>query len=192
LVYNRLTDFYFEAPAQRVLKRAHDAQLAVVSPAPEHHASYADKRNLGLLAPACLAAFGASTEQIAALADVPQTMTVTQAAADQLWAERKGLFFKPHAGFGSRAVYRGSKLTRKVWQQMLGANYLAQPLVEPGRRALPSEQQAVSGESRPLKFDVRLYTYRGEALLTTARLYRGQTTNFRTAGGGFAPVVRLP
>ncbi|MFK7915894.1 MAG: hypothetical protein AB8B93_18420, partial [Pseudomonadales bacterium] len=47
LVYNRLTDFYFEAPAQRVLKRAHDAQLAVVSPAPEHHASYADKRNLG-------------------------------------------------------------------------------------------------------------------------------------------------
>jgi len=25
-----------------------------------------------------------------------------------------------------------------------------------------------------------------------ARLYRGQTTNFRTPGGGFAPVYRLP
>ena len=25
----------------------------------------------------------------------------------------------------------------------------------------------------------------------TARLYQGQTTNFRTAGGGFAPVIEL-
>ena len=26
----------------------------------------------------------------------------------------------------------------------------------------------------------------------TARLYQGQTTNFRTPGGGFAPVLALP
>jgi hypothetical protein len=28
--------------------------------------------------------------------------------------------------------------------------------------------------------------------LRAARLYRGQTTNFRTPGGGFAPVLTLP
>jgi hypothetical protein len=29
-------------------------------------------------------------------------------------------------------------------------------------------------------------------LLLAARLYQGQTTNFRTPGGGFAPVVVVP
>jgi hypothetical protein len=47
----------------------------------------------------------------------------------------------------------------------------------------------VDDEREMLKVDVRLYTYRGELLLAAARLYRGQTTNFRTPGGGFAPVL---
>ncbi len=38
------------------------------------------------------------------------------------------------------------------------------------------------------KMYVRLYTYSGQVLLVAARLYQGQTTNFRTPGGGFAPV----
>ena len=39
-----------------------------------------------------------------------------------------------------------------------------------------------------LKYDVRNYTFEGEVLLLAARLYQGQTTNFRTEGGGFAAV----
>ena len=39
-----------------------------------------------------------------------------------------------------------------------------------------------------LKVDLRNYVYDGEVLLIAARLYQGQTTNFRTPGGGFAPV----
>jgi hypothetical protein len=39
--------------------------------------------------------------------------------------------------------------------------------------------------------DVRLYTYAGQLLLSAARLYQGQTTNFRTPGGGFAPVLTI-
>jgi hypothetical protein len=38
------------------------------------------------------------------------------------------------------------------------------------------------------KTDARLYVYDGEILLTAARLYEGQATNFRTPGSGFAPV----
>ena len=38
------------------------------------------------------------------------------------------------------------------------------------------------------KADIRLFTYDGHVLLAVARLYQGQTTNFRTPGGGFAPV----
>jgi hypothetical protein len=34
--------------------------------------------------------------------------------------------------------------------------------------------------------------YRGRVQLISARLYQGQTTNFRTPGGGFAPVLTVP
>ena len=43
-----------------------------------------------------------------------------------------------------------------------------------------------------LKFDLRDYTYDGRGQWVAARLYQGQTTNFRTPGGGFAPVYEGP
>lgn len=46
----------------------------------------------------------------------------------------------------------------------------------------------IDGAPHTRKMDVRLYTYSGSVLLAAARLYQGQTTNFRTEGGGFAPV----
>ena len=41
------------------------------------------------------------------------------------------------------------------------------------------------------KVDIRCYAYAGRVQLMAARLYQGQTTNFRTAGGGFAPVYTV-
>lgn len=43
-------------------------------------------------------------------------------------------------------------------------------------------------EAISLKYDLRVYAYDGQIQLLAARLYQGQTTNFRTPGGGFAPV----
>ena len=103
-------------------------------------------------------------------------------AAYTLWAERKNWFFKPAAGFGSKASYRGDKLTRRVWDEIARGNYVAQKIVAPSERH-------VNPGSDPLKVDIRCYAYRGEVLLYAARMYQGQTTNFRTPGGGFAPVL---
>jgi hypothetical protein len=50
----------------------------------------------------------------------------------------------------------------------------------------------VAGAATELKFDVRAYTYGGQVQLLAARTYSGQTTNFRTEGGGFAPVLVAP
>ena len=47
----------------------------------------------------------------------------------------------------------------------------------------------LTGESVMLKYDLRVYAYAGAIQLLAARLYQGQTTNFRTPGGGFAPVI---
>lgn len=48
--------------------------------------------------------------------------------------------------------------------------------------------QLVNKEQTVLKMDIRAYVYNSEIQLLAARLYQGQTTNFRTQGGGFAPV----
>lgn len=184
LVYNRLVDFTLAAPQSGSLKAAWAQGAVVVTPNPFHHALMADKRNLVLLSdPHALADCGASPGMIAALAVLPRTEPVTSANAEGLWAGRKSLFFKPVSGYGGKAVYRGDKLTRSAWNDILAADYVAQALAPPGER-----QVMIDGLPQARKMDVRLFTYGGEPLLAAARLYQGQTTNFRTPGGGFAPV----
>lgn len=189
LVYNRLTDFYFEAGACAALREAWLQDAAVITPHPRAHALYADKRNLALLSDAdALEQLGVPEATRALLAaHVPRTEIVTAANAERLWQARKGLFFKPFAGFGSRAAYRGDKLTQRVWQEISAGGYIAQALVAPGARMLSAQEAA-----QVLKFDLRAYAYAGRVQWTAARLYQGQTTNFRTPGGGFAPVYQIP
>lgn len=188
-VYNRLTDFPLASSAAAALRAAHASDAVVLSPHPRAHALYANKRNLSLLCdPAFLAETSLSAQERALLlASVPSAEVVGAARADALWAARRDYFFKPLSGFGGRAAYRGDKLTRRVWETILGGDYLAQRLAPPSERLVP-----VAAEATRLKLDVRAYAYAGRILLLAARLYRGQTTNFRTPGGGFAPVWVLP
>ncbi|MGE5623039.1 MAG: hypothetical protein ACM3WS_07790 [Bacillota bacterium] len=189
MVYNRLTDFLLEAPASAALRAAYLANAVVLTPHPQAHALYADKRNLGLLSDVhCLQQLGVPEEiQAILLSGIPRTEIVNPENADRLWAGRRQLFFKPAAGYGGRAAYRGDKLTKRVWQEILAGGYVAQSVVAPGERIIdPRDGQ------RALKFDVRNYVYDGGVQWMAARLYQGQTTNFRTPGGGFAPIYGLP
>lgn len=188
LVYNRLVDFGLEAPEHAALRSAWLEESAVITPNPHTHALFADKRNLAALSdPASLERWGLSAENIDVLRrGVPPTIRVTKENASTLWQERRQWFFKPVAGHGSKGVYRGSKLTKKTFAQILESDYIAQAFVPPSERLV-----RVDGERENLKVDVRLYTYCGGVLLAAARLYRGQTTNFRTPGGGFAPLLLM-
>ena len=185
-VYNRLTDFALSTPASAALRSAYLSGDVAVSPHPRAHALYADKRALTLVGDAAfLHAAGLDAADVATLtAAVPETRCLTPEVRDALWADRRHWFFKPAAGFGSRASYRGDKLTRRVWEEIAQGTYVAQRLVPPSERMLP-------GDGGRLKVDLRCYAYRGEVLLFAARTYQGQTTNFRTPGGGFAPVLAL-
>lgn len=189
LVYNRLTDFDLSQPGHEALRTAYEAGAAVLTPHPRAHALYADKRNLVALSDdAQLAAWGAPAPDRDVLrAVVPRTELVTPAAAERLWSERRRLFFKPTGGYGSRGAYRGDKLTRRVWGEIAAGGFVAQALVPPSERIVD-----VDGQATRLKLDVRAYAYAGQVQLLAARTYAGQTTNFRTAGGGFSPVVVLP
>lgn len=189
LVYNRLTDFDLSQPGHEALRAAYEAGAAVVTPHPRAHALHADKRNLVALSDdESLTAWGCPTQDREVLhAVVPHTQLVTPANAERLWSERRHLFFKPTAGYGSRGAYRGDKLTRRVWNEIAAGGFVAQALVPPSERIVD-----VEGQAKRLKLDVRAYAYAGQVQLLAARTYAGQTTNFRTAGGGFSPVVVLP
>jgi len=185
IVYNRLTDFYLEDPRHSALRLAYLAGQVLLTPHPQAHALYADKRNLMVLSDAnALQAMGLPAHDAMTLAlAVPQTVALGPDNAETLWRERRDWFFKPATGYGSRAAYRGDKITKGVWQSLLAAgDTMAQRIVRPGARTLGEGQQA-------FKFDLRNYAYNGQVQWVAARLYQGQTTNFRTPGGGFAPVV---
>jgi len=185
LVYNRLTDFSLELPEHAALRDAYLNGQVVLTPHPRAHALYADKRNLGVLTDATqLRACGVTDAVVTTLlSGIPRTETVTPADAERLWSNRRKLFFKPVAGYGSKAAYRGEKLTRRVWEEVLAGRYVAQAFVPPSERVIRDAASPLA-----LKLDLRNYVYNGAVQLLAARLYQGQTTNFRTPGGGFAPV----
>jgi len=193
LVYNRVTDFTLTHDASGALTHCWQAQVAgiksgtLITPHPVAHALWADKRNLDWLSdPERLAALGLNAETIAQIVRcVPRTVPVLPTQAEHFWAARKTLFFKPQAGFGSRATYRGEKLTKRVFEEILQGGYVAQDFIAPPELVLSATDQAVPVT---LKYDLRVYAYNGQIQLLAARLYQGQTTNFRTPGGGFAPV----
>jgi hypothetical protein len=184
LVYNRLVDFLLADKAAAALRLAYVAGAIALTPTPRHHALLANKGNLVILSDAGrLAALGVTEEDIQTLGAIPKTILLSEQNADTLWRDRRNHFFKPLGGHGGKAVYRGEKLTLGTWSQIIAKNYVAQELVLPGTRNV--EAQTENGLK---KMDVRLYTYDGRVLLLASRLYQGQTTNFRTPGGGFSPV----
>lgn len=186
LIYNRLTDFDLSEEKNRHVLGAWENDQVVLTPAPPHHLLYAHKKNLALLTDSSfLDKLGLTeSERNTLVTIIPETRLVQKCDPEKLWMDRKNLFFKPVDGFGSKATYRGDKITTRVWSEILQGDYVAQGLIPPGQRV-------IAGKEGPLKVDIRAYTYGGKILLLAARLYEGQTTNFRTSGGGFSPVVVL-
>ncbi|HEY0665346.1 MAG TPA: hypothetical protein VGD24_04730, partial [Gallionella sp.] len=186
LIYNRLTDFDLQRYPD--IRAAWENSRLVLTPGPAHYLRYADKHRLVQFCDAAwLRSRGVSQVGIDALAlGVPQTRLVRAEDAAQWWAERKQWFFKPVSGYGSKGAYRGDKLTKRVFEEIMQTDYIAQRLALPGERMAP----VADADPQLLKYDVRCYVYAGKVQLVAARLYQGQTTNFRTPGGGFS-IVRV-
>ena len=186
LVYLRDTDFTLETPRAAALRAAYLARAVVVTPSPREYFLLADKRRLALLSsPAALSELGAGAEDAALFAEVvPETRLLAELDAEQVWRERRTWVFKPATAFGSRAVYRGDKISRRRFDEVRHVSgYLVQRHAPPGEVSVET-----SDGPRAMKFDVRAYAYRDEILLLGARVYQGQVTNLRSPGGGFSAI----
>ena len=169
--------FSFDDPEHQALCAAYLDDAVVVTPDPRVHALYADKRNLVLLSdPAALRLWGLSPGDATDLAGVPHTVLVTNDNVQALWEARKKLFFKPAGGHGSKAVYRGGKLTKGVSAEIIRGGYVAQDFAAPSERMVKLDGAA--GDAKRMS---RLYTYDGQILLTAARL-SGPDNEFQNAG----------
>lgn len=185
LVYNRLTDFYLTTDAKNnALLTAYKNNLVAITPNPAIYDLYANKNNLILLSDADYLNtlnIDAETKNIL-LKHIPKIFKVKAENAEDLWKQRKNLFFKTADGYGSKAVYRGDKITKKVFAEITSCDnentYLAQ-------QTIPPSEHILRNINATMKADFRCYSYDGKIQLVAARLYQGQTTNFRTENGGF-------
>lgn len=181
LIYNRHCDFYLETEVMSGIRDAYRNGTVCLTPNPFTYGLLADKRRLACWTnPELLEKSGLderSREIILRL--IPESRLMSDMDLEQLWPERKQWVLKPAVLHASRGVLLGSSVSRNRFNKFVPDETIVQRYVP------PTITETSSGQ---LKTDYRLFVYRRRVLGVAARLYRGQVTNMRTEGGGFAAV----
>lgn len=185
-IYNRFTDFFLEEPSSALLRNKFLSRETCLSPNPYEYLLLADKQRLiDWVVPGFLESQGFSGEELNSLQRaLPLAYDLCPVKAEDIWAQRKKLFFKPKNAFGSKQSFRGGSISRKAFDEILTQNMIAQEFI-------PAPEKTFTTPEGPqnFKFDLRCYAYQGKLQLIVARLYQGQVTNLRTPHGGFATVL---
>ena len=174
-VYNRCCDFLFEKNLQ--LKEAFLCSKVCFSPNPHEYNLLANKqRMIELTREEFLNKLGLSEKTKKLIqSTVPQTFEVMDFSFSELKKIKHKFVFKPKTLFGSKLVYVGKSISNIKLSKIYNSNFLAQTYIRP-----PTWEE--------FKYDLRIYTYKSDIHLVSARLYKGQVTNARTKGGGFSSV----
>lgn len=187
-IYNRYTDFFLSEPTSATLRQKFLNKEICLSPNPYEYLLLADKQRLiDWVQPGFLESQGIVGDDLILLKTVlPQSYDLRADNADEIWALRKKLFFKPKNAYGSKQSFRGSSISRKAFDELLKDDIIAQEFI-------PAPEQTFETPEGPqnFKFDLRCYAYQGRLQLIIARLYQGQVTNLRTPYGGFGTVQFL-
>ncbi len=179
MIYNRLTDFYFERFPN--LKSVFLNQKTCISPHPREYLLLADKTRLREWSSKDLNTTLTAQEQSYLQQIIPFTAFVNSLPIEELWKKRKSLFFKPLTGYGGKSVYRGKNISRRVFNRMVKEPGLVQETVPPPVFKDQSGQE--------WKYDIRAYAYRDQVQKLSARVYQGQLTQFQKPLSGFASLI---
>ena len=183
MVYSRSTDFYWESREMSAIKKAFLNKKCCVSPHPIEYFLLADKERLCDWSDEMfLDSMGLQEEEKKLIQKVvPKTVPIEFTSAEELWGQRKKWFFKPMRKYGGKLVYRGKNLTKKVFDSILGKDFLCQELVPPAVFTDPG------GEN--WKYDIRAFVYKDQVQKLVARVYQGQLTGFNVPNAGFASIL---
>lgn len=176
-IYNRCCDFLFENPKNQHLRQAFLSHSTCFSPNPYEYSLLAHKeRFIDISKKGFLEKCGLSKNQIQILQKaIPHSFSILDLSKEQIWSERKRLFFKPKKLYGSKGAFRGKSLSKNKLDSIYTLEFMAQEDIRPS---------VFEG----YKYDLRIYTYKSDPHLAIARLYQGQVTNAHTPGGGLAPI----
>lgn len=183
-VYNRSTDFYFEESISQALKMAYESNAACISPQPQEYQLLADKKRLLDFGTEGFLEKYLSEKEIQLFKEIVlEIIEVKPEDKEKLWANRKKYFFKPKNSYGGKGAYKGESITHKTFDQIIAAgDYIAQEFAPPSTTKITDQVS----HTTDAKYDLRFFVYNGDIHFATVRTYIGQTTNFRTLGGGFA------
>ena len=185
-IYNRYCDFTLSGPSSKELRRAYLHGACGFSPNPKEYVLLADKRRLVQMSrDGWLETVATSDISIDAIRNVllPTWHASDFADIGEVWQKRKQLFFKPPQSYGGKGAYRGSSISRKVFNRVMNEGTLIQQYA-------PAPEITFDGDetSAAWKYDLRAYAYGGEVQMFVARIYQGQITNFSQAYGGYCPI----
>ena len=173
--YNRSTDFYFTYNPH--LKQIYKAGTCAFSPHPTEYFLLADKNRL--------CEWSLYKNEWPILTDIKESLLdsykLSSECQDKIWKDRKKYVFKLTGKYGGKGVYRGKNLTTKTFQMLSENETVFQDYLPP-----PLWRDSKGNE---WKFDLRAFSYGGNIQQITGRCYKGQLTNFKNLGGGFAPVI---
>ncbi len=181
LIYNRHCDFYLETDVMSGIRDAYRNGTVCLTPNPFTYGLLGDKRRLAYWTDQNRLQDSGLDERSREIIQrlIPESHIMADMDTDELWADRKNWVLKPAVLHASRGVLLGAKTSRNRFNQFVPEETVVQKYVPPTMTA---------SDSGDLKTDLRLYVYRRRVLGVAARLYRGQVTNLRTEGGGFAAV----
>lgn len=184
-IYNRYTDFYLNRPESKPLRDCFSSHEKTFSPNPFEYFVLADKQRM---IDWHQDEFWNFSEQFSKYKSViknyvPRAESFSQVDSEIIWQERKKYFFKPKNSFGSKMSYRGSSISRKLFESLPRNELIRQEFI-----AAPEVTFETPEGPQKFKYDLRLYAYQGQLQTVVARAYQGQVTNLQTKYGGFASI----
>ncbi len=185
-IYNRYCDFTLSDLSSEQLRRAYLAGACGFSPNPKEYILLADKRRLvPMSSDGWLETVATPDISIDAIRNVllPTWHSSEFADISEIWQKRKQLFFKPPQSYGGKGAYRGSSISRKVFNRVMSEDTLIQQYVPAPKITFENDET-----SADWKYDLRAYAYGGEVQMIVTRIYQGQITNFNQAYGGYCPI----
>jgi hypothetical protein len=185
-VVNRSTDFFWEAEAMSALRAGYLDGKVYVAPNPFTYATRSDKRLLEFLSlPDRDLELGIGAEERAVLsAHVPATFLLREDNLEEIARTKDDYFFKPVHGFAGRGALASTSVGLTRLRRLLrdGSGYVAQKTAPK-----PLLHAAGAPAEVPLWTDLRVWAYRGERFLISARASKRADLLDLAPPGGWLP-----